>query len=61
MRSVQVMPSVDEAAVVEDNLTKATKVLFPEVTDHHLAPVGSVRVVQVIASVDEAAVVEAEK
>ena len=57
VRNVQVIPSVEEAALVESAAT-VTKVLFPKVTEYQGALDGSVRAVQVIPSVDEAAVVE---
>ena len=58
VRVVQVIPSVDEAAVVVELYAIATKVPFPYVTESQFCADGIVRVVQVIPSVDEAAVVE---
>jgi hypothetical protein len=59
VRAVHVIPSVDEAAVVEPpGSATATKtpVVGLTVTEIHCALEGNVRCVQVIPSVDEAAI-----
>ena len=58
VRSVQVMPSVEDAAVVGLHCATATNVLLPKVTAFQSDLVGSVRNVQVMPSVEEAAEVE---
>jgi peroxiredoxin len=59
VRAVQVIPSVDEAAVVELRATATkTPVVGLTVTEIQVELEGKVRAVQVIPSVDEAAAVE---
>jgi hypothetical protein len=57
VRVVQVMPLVDDAAVVTP-YEVATNVLLPKATEAQFSNTGNVRNVHVIPSVEEAAVVE---